>query len=1156
MYFLLPLFLIFNLSLANATSTDELKVENLETVTLQLKWFHQFQFAGYYAAKEKGYYAEQGLDVNFIERSSKINVVDQVLSGAAQYGIEDSGLIVPYANGAPIAALAAVFQHSPFIFVAKQSSGIISPYEMIGKRIMFAIKDGVGADEVPLQALLNDYGIKSTQYTHIKPSFNYTDLIEDKVDVMSGYSTNLPYYFQQKGVEVNVINPLNYGIDFYGDLLFTSQQELTQNPGRAQRFRKASLKGWQYALNHSEEIIQLIYKKYHSKLDFDLLRYEAKEMQKLILADTIPIGEIKASRLRQVANFYTQLDLAPALSDKALDGFVNIHTAELKLSKQDTDFLNQFPFFIYSVTTNRLPFSSIDNNGKFTGIIADYLLLFEKRLGVSFKTNGKVKPAGLNTVDIRSNLLETEINSDRVLTDIFHTSPVVIVMHKHEKFVDNIKSIANKKIALLKGSQFSGKIIQKYPELNVHWVNSNEQGLMAVSTSQVDVFMSCLAQSTYSIEALGLGNIRIVGKTEFNHHFRFSISKELAPLVTLFNRALSSMTEAEKIGIVNNWGGEEKFVHKIDYGLLFNISAILISFIVLIGFWNKQLRKEIVKRKKLEEELRLASTVYENTTQSIMVCDADNYIIAVNPSFTQLTGYSAQEVIGKTPKILKSGQHSIDFYNLMWGKIKTTGSWQGELWNKKKNGDIFAEWLTINTIFNANKTVSQRVSLFSDITDKKLADEKIWAQANFDSLTQLANRSLFIEHLQHEILLAQRSEKHIALLFLDLDHFKEVNDSLGHDKGDVLLIEAAKRINNCVRESDFVARLGGDEFTVILTELDDKSHIERVAESIITSLSEVFYLDRDVATISSSIGIAVYPRDASDSTALIKCADQAMYRAKNNGRSQFRFFTQSMQLQVKQRQLLLNDLHIAIKEGQLENYYQPIMDINSGLITKAETLLRWKHPEKGLVHSSEFIEIADDAGLLPDIGDWSFKQAIKDLKYWQKQALSIQLSFNLSETQVRATNDSFNWTNHLREQEVTGHKIIIDIAEGLLITDNIRLKKQLEAFKECGMQVAVDNCGTANSAMYLLNKFSVDYLKIDRSFIADITIDSKQLLLCESIIAMAHKLGLKVIAEGIETEEQKQLLFYGGCDFGQGFLISKPLPADVFLRETLSINAK
>lgn len=557
--------------------------------------------------------------------------------------------------------------------------------------------------------------------------------------------------------------------------------------------------------------------------------------------------------------------------------------------------------------------------------------------------------------------------------------------------------------------------------------------------------------------------------------------------------------------------------------------------------------ENITQRKAVENELKLAATVFQNTEQAITITDKNNLIIATNPAFSNVTGYSSTEVMGKDPKILQSGRHDNEFYDQMMKRINRTGRWQGELWNKKKNGTEFAESLSINSIYDDNGNLLQRVSLFSDITEKKRAIEKIWQQANFDPLTQLPNRNMFSDRLSQKIKLSQRTAKPLALLFLDLDHFKEVNDALGHYKGDQLLIEAAKRIRDCVRDSDTVSRLGGDEFTVILSELDDTLHIERIAQDIIETLNMPFTLGIEEAHVSASIGIALYPNDTNKIDTLIKYADQAMYLAKGNGRNQFSFFTKSIQVQARYRHQLMIDLHFALKEKQFELYYQPIINLQSDQIVKAEALLRWVHPTRGMVSPVEFIPLAEESGLIIDIGNWVFQQVTKQIKDWQQnQDFNIQISINKSSVQFRSITGYLDWIDHLNKLGIKRNSLVIEIIESLLIDNADTVQKQLLGFRDNGIQVAIDDFGTGYSALSYLNKLDINYLKIDRSFISNLALGSNELVLCEAIIVMAHKLGIKVIAEGIETEEQQQLLINAGCDFGQGFLFYKPVPSEDF----------
>ncbi|MDP3877444.1 MAG: EAL domain-containing protein [Methylobacter sp.] len=559
---------------------------------------------------------------------------------------------------------------------------------------------------------------------------------------------------------------------------------------------------------------------------------------------------------------------------------------------------------------------------------------------------------------------------------------------------------------------------------------------------------------------------------------------------------------------------------------------------------------DITERKSNEEKLELANLVYQAIGEAIMVADADNRIITVNPAFTELTGYTLQEAVGQPTTLLKSGRQGETFYQTMWRALETIGHWQGEIWNRRKNGDIYLEWLTISTVYDEQNKVRHRVAMFSDITDQKHAEQTIWQQANFDSLTGLPNRNMFYERLAQEMKKSQRLGLPLALLFLDLDHFKDINDTLGHSKGDLLLKDMAQRLLMCVRSTDIVTRLGGDEFTVILTELHEPNSIERVAQDILHQLTQPFELAGDYAYVSVSIGITLYPEDSNDIDTLIKNADQAMYAAKAQGRNRRHYFTASMQEAALARMQLVNDLHEALANGQFRLVYQPIVDLATGDIHKAEALIRWQHPTRGLVSPAEFIPVAEATGMIIDIGEWVFQEATRQVAQWRaKQHVEFQVSINKSPVQFQKEGDGhLAWFEHLRELGLPGQSIVVEITEGLLMDADTAITRQLLAFRDAGIQVSLDDFGTGYSSLSYLKKFDIDYLKIDQSFTRNLSPEADDLALCEAIIVMAHKLGIKVIAEGIETEEQCDLLIAAGCDYGQGYLFSKPVPADEFER--------
>ncbi|MBU0621466.1 MAG: EAL domain-containing protein [Gammaproteobacteria bacterium] len=566
-----------------------------------------------------------------------------------------------------------------------------------------------------------------------------------------------------------------------------------------------------------------------------------------------------------------------------------------------------------------------------------------------------------------------------------------------------------------------------------------------------------------------------------------------------------------------------------------------------------------VERKQDEEELLLASTVFQASPDAIVITDADNRIIAVNPAFTRITQYEAHEAIGSDPKMLSSGQQGKEFYRDMWQALQTFGNWQGEIVNRRKSGDLYSEWLSINTVRGETGEVRQRIAIFSDITDKKRSEEIIWRQANFDVLTSLPNRRLFHDRLIQEMKREDREQQSLALMFIDLDHFKEVNDTLGHESGDNLLIQAAKRISGCIRESDTLARLGGDEFTIILPGLADPKRLGVLADTIIHVLAKPFLIGETSAYVSASIGITLYPQDGDNLSELLKHADQAMYVAKSRGRNQYSYFTASMQEAAQTRLQLSNDLRHALDNGQFEIYYQPIVDLSTGLPTKSEALLRWHHPSMGFVSPALFIPLAEEIGLINEIGDWVFRQAALKARQWctsENRVLSaMQISVNKSPRQFITGENNLGLLDWLRALDIPPSCIVVEITEGLLMDDRIEVQEKLLAFRDAGIQVSLDDFGTGYSAMSYLQRFDIDYLKIDQSFVRNMVSNPGDHAIAEAIIVMAHKLGMKVVAEGMETAEQRDMLVAAGCDYGQGYLFAKPMPADQFdayLAQTLT----
>jgi len=891
-----------------------------ERITLQLKHSHQFQFAGYYAALEKGFYRDAGLDVQLLEGSDGNEPERAVLDGRAQYGVGSSSLLLARLAGKPLVVLGVVFQHSPYALAMRQTGPAPDIRSIIGKRAMIgSLTDELTqADEV--LAYLKKEGISTSQLVRVEHNYNPDDLVKGKVDAMSIYVTNEPDYLDRLGFPYDIYSPRAAGIDFYGDNLFTSEAEIKNHPERVRAFRAASMRGWQYAMSHQEEIVDLILNKYSRQHDRMHLLYEARQMVPLVQPVLVEVGYMNPDRWQHIADIYTELGMLPKGAS--------------------------FNGFLYNT----------EPGGELTWLY--------RVLGVA---------AGL-----------------LVLGAVIHFSLLTRERSRAEE-------------AIRKGEQ------------------------------------------------------------------RFRTMFEAAPM---------------GIALIDSMGGQFRDVNP--------------RFAEIAG--------------RSAQEMR--------TSRWLDICHPDD----VMPEQEKMSQLTAQQIAGfkmETRLVRPDGR-------IVW----------------------------VEASINAVSTESQphHLCMIEDITEKKETEALIWQQANFDTLTQLPNRRMFLDRLQHDILKSRRDGTRIAILFIDLDHFKEVNDTLGHHQGDVLLVEAARRIGACVRQSDTVSRLGGDEFTVILPELAEVDRVEAIAQHIIDSLRMPFQLGQEQAFVSASIGITIYPDDAGNMEDLLKHADQAMYAAKGAGRNRFSYFTPALQVAALNRMRLTNDLRGALKGDQLKLYFQPIVHLQTGKIHKAEALIRWEHPQRGMVSPLEFIPLAEASGLIVDIGEWVFRESARWVKHWRQDVHpDFQVSLNQSPLEFQRERGSYaDWLAYLQELGVPGEGVVVEITEGLLLDASANVTDKLLQLRDAGIQVALDDFGTGYSSLSYLKKFDIDYLKIDRSFTRNLAPDSSDMALSDAIIVMAHKLGLSVIAEGVETPEQRDLLAGAGCDYGQGYLFARPLPAadfDAMLRQ-------
>ncbi|ABM04824.1 diguanylate cyclase/phosphodiesterase with PAS/PAC sensor(s) [Psychromonas ingrahamii 37] len=566
---------------------------------------------------------------------------------------------------------------------------------------------------------------------------------------------------------------------------------------------------------------------------------------------------------------------------------------------------------------------------------------------------------------------------------------------------------------------------------------------------------------------------------------------------------------------------------------------------------NKELFFQNAEKEKRVGELRVAATVFE-TQEGMFVTDANLCILRVNKAFTNISGYSGEEVIGQSPKLFNSGRQDKAFYKEMWNSINTTDAWRGEVSNRSKSGDIYAKNLTITAVRDGKGVVSNYVATFRDITTSKAASEKINNLAYFDPLTQLPNRRMLLDSLRHVLTISARSNQHCALLFLDLDNFKTLNDTLGHDVGDLLLQQVATRLTDCVREGDIVARLGGDEFVVLLENLslqaiEAANKAKKVAKKIIFELAQYYQLNMHRYHSTTSIGVTIFSGNETGIEELLKQADIAMYQSKAAGRNTWHFFNKTMQESIIARADMERDLRKAIEDNQFQLHYQAQVS-SSGQTLGAEALIRWQHPERGQVSPFNFIPLAEETGLILPIGQWVLDSACAQLKAWQKNPLTqdLVLAVNISAKQLHQEDFVEQVKATLKRHDINPARLKLELTESMLVENISDIITKMNILSKIGISFSLDDFGTGYSSLQYLKKLPLNQIKIDQSFVRDLITDASDRAIVRTIITMSHSLDISVIAEGVETVEERQYLLDNGCTHYQGYLFSKPVPINEF----------
>ena len=563
--------------------------------------------------------------------------------------------------------------------------------------------------------------------------------------------------------------------------------------------------------------------------------------------------------------------------------------------------------------------------------------------------------------------------------------------------------------------------------------------------------------------------------------------------------------------------------------------------------------QDITDIRHMESQMELLSKAFHHSGEAIMITDHDNQIVIVNPAFTTLTGYSQEEVAGRNPSMLSAGRTEASDYEKMWTAIVQKGYWQGEVWDRRKDGGVYPKWLSISVMRDDAGNIRYYIAHFTDVSAERATEARLHHMAHHDMLTGLHNRFSLKDRLEHAVALARRESSRVALLFIDLDRFKVINDTLGHHVGDELLIHVSQRLRQCVRESDMVARLGGDEFVVMLSGIEHSSSVAMVAEKLVASVAEPYLVGAHTLYTTPSIGIAIFPMDGNDGETLMKNADAAMYHAKSAGRNNFQFFDAKMNEAALERLGIEHALRQALGRDEFRLHYQPVIDVRTGRVSSVEALIRWQHPARGLLAPGMFIGVAEETGLIQPIGDWVIWAASRQLAEFRAAGIAdVTMAINISAIQMRNSDLPALAQGIFEAYSLASGDLVFEITESVAMEHPDETVRVLDILHNMGVKLALDDFGTGYSSLSYLRMFALDKLKLDRSFVEDIGQDIDGQVICDATIGLAHNLGLEVVAEGVETEEQLAYLKARGCNLIQGYLFSRPVPADevvAFIRE-------
>ena len=1017
----------------------------LAELRLQLKWRHQFQFAGYYAAIEQGFFREEGLSVQLLEGRPNFSPAAELLAGRADFAVDSPAVIIKRRQGAPLVVLAAIFQHSPTAIMVRSDGGLYTPQRLVGKRVMLT------PDTDPENlAMLVEEGIAVNSLEVLPHSWTVDDLAAGRIDGQSAYSTNEPFLLRQRGVEPFLIRPLTYGIDFYGDCLVTSEEVLDRDLSQVEAFRRAALRGWQYAMAHPQEVAELILRRYSREKSLEQLLFEAEAMRRLIEPEMVELGHLNPERWQRIAATFAKLGM--------MEGDVDLGS------------------FLYGQFRDRVAVER-EWRLRMAGVILAGLVVFGLVGGLAlFVFNRRLAAeVRLRTADLAAS-------------------------EQHFRAFFEMASVGVAEVEAVTG----------------RFLRANRCYCDILGYRQEELLQLDVTAITHPDDlALDLGEMEklLAGRTR-----EFTI--------------------------------EKRYLRKSG--------STIWAYLTVSPLWREGepptttlgIIRDITHRKLAEERLVFASKVFANSIEGIVVTDRDGKILQVNPAFSEITGYSEEEAVGENPRILKSDKHPPEFYEEMWRQLLSSGQWAGEIWNRRKSGEAYPEWLTINAVRDGQGRITNFVSLFHDISELKRQEAALKHQAEHDALTGLPNRVLINDRLAMALGRIERHGGKVALLYLDLDNFKHINDAFGHHAGDNLLVEIARRLAALLRQGDTVARLGGDEFLILLGEVEQIEVVGVIAERLLESLRKPFYHGEVEYFVTTSVGIAVAPEDGGDGPTLVKNADIAMYRAKALGRDTYQFFAPELDLQAHRRVALEAKLRKGLENREFSLYFQPLVTTDGKRVVVAEALLRWRYQGR-VISPAEFIPLAEESGLILPLGQWVLEEAVRVARLLEARGIDIALSINISSRQF-VGQDLAAILQRAAGEELPRGRLYFEVTESMVMGDLGRAQGIMGTLRQAGIRFYLDDFGTGYSSLAHLKRLPIDGLKIDRSFVRDLEEDAGSRAIAQVVVSLAETLGLAIVAEGVETVGQQNLLTAmdgRGTLLLQGYLFGKPMPLEELLNQ-------